>query len=113
MKDANWFNELPASMTVCDENGIILEMNQKAAETFSKYGGMEMVGKNLVECHPEPARTKLREMMKSQKANCYTIEKGEIKNSSIRRRGSRNGNYRGLVEITFEIPTEMPHFIRS
>lgn len=43
--------------------------------TFEKYGGIALVGKSLMDCHPEPARRKLREIMTTQKPNCYTIEK--------------------------------------
>jgi hypothetical protein len=113
MKDANWFNGLPAAVTVCDENGFILEMNPKAGETFSKDGGLGLIGKNLIDCHPEPSRTKLRELMKSQRPNCYTIEKGEVKKLIYQTPWFKDGRYRGLVEISFEIPAEMPHFIRS
>jgi hypothetical protein len=50
---------------VCDLNGIILEMNDKAAEMYRKYGGMELVGKNLFDCHPEPARGKLKRLLET------------------------------------------------
>jgi PAS domain S-box-containing protein len=109
----NWFDELPAGMIICNENGIILEMNQKAQETMGKYGGAELIGKSLLDCHPEPARSKLKELMKSQKANCYTIERGEIKKMIYQTPWFKDGRYRGFVEFSIEIPKEMPHFIRS
>jgi len=34
-----WIKEFPAAITVCDLNGIITEMNDKAISTFAKDGG--------------------------------------------------------------------------
>ena len=45
--------EFPAAITVCDSAGIILEMNAKAAEDFKDDGGRQLIGKNLLDCHPE------------------------------------------------------------
>ena len=39
MTDHAWIKEFPAAITVCDAEGIILEMNDKAAKTFEKDGG--------------------------------------------------------------------------
>jgi len=39
MNENEWIKEFPAAVTVCDEEGIILEMNDKSAKTFEKEAG--------------------------------------------------------------------------
>ena len=41
MNGIDWIREFPGAVTLCDLHGIVLEMNEKAAETFQKYGGKE------------------------------------------------------------------------
>ncbi|WP_345324678.1 hypothetical protein [Candidatus Villigracilis proximus] len=60
MPEHEWIKEFPAAITVCDTEGIILEMNDKAAKTFEKDGGYKLVGSNMLDCHPDPAREKDR-----------------------------------------------------
>ncbi|MBN1305862.1 MAG: hypothetical protein JXA13_15605 [Anaerolineales bacterium] len=109
----NWVKEFNGSVTVCDPEGTILEMNDQAAEAFASNGGRGLIGANLLDCHPEPARTKLVEMMRSQTTNTYTIEKKGQKEIIHQFPWYENGKYSGLVEITFHLPEEMPHFIRD
>ena len=105
----DWARGFPAAITVCDRDGIILEMNDKAKSTFSG----DMVGKNVLDCHPEPARTKLAEMMAGQRTNVYTSEKNGVKRLIYQSPWFRDGEYRGFVELSLEVPFEMPHFVRT
>src|SRR5512146_739492 len=109
----NWFNEFPGSITVCDPEGIILEMNDLAALGFQADGGRDLIGKNLLDCHPEPARAKLLEMMNARRKNVYTIEKNGVWKLIYQTPWLENGEYQGFVEMSLEIPAEMPHFIRK
>ena len=68
-----YFHNVPFSVTVCDKDGKILEMNETAERVLSH--GKHIIGQNLLDCHPEPARTKLVEMLKNHNLNAYTIEK--------------------------------------
>ena len=114
MKENEWIKEFPASITVCDEGGVILEMNDKAAMTFEKDGGRKLIGSNMLDCHPEPARTKTEHLLAAREKNVYTIEKNGIKKLIYQSPWYRNGEYAGFVELSLEIPfTELPHFIRS
>ena len=79
IKHINWSDEFPGAITVCNAKGIILYMNQKAGEVFKKYGGLKLIGKSVLDCHPEPARTKLLKMLKTRRHNVYTIEKKGMK----------------------------------
>ena len=113
MSELDWIQEFPAAVTVCDKDGIILEMNDKAAKGYEKDGGRALIGCNLLDCHPEPARSKTRAMLASGEKNIYTIEKNGIKKLIYQSPWFRNGHYAGFVELSIEIPWEMPHFIRS
>lgn len=108
-----WIKEFSAAITVCDSEGIILEMNDKACKMFEKDGGKELIGKNVLDCHPEPARNKLKEMLKARTTNCYTIEKGGIKKLVYQAPWYKDNQHMGLVEAVIEIPAEMPHFKRD
>ena len=109
----SWVQEFPGAITVCDRHGVILEMNDRARKVFEKDGGAALIGSNLLDCHPEPARTRLRELMDSRQANIYTIEKGGIRKLIHQTPWHKDGQYCGFVEIAFEIPFQMPHFIRD
>lgn len=112
-EENKWIKEFPAAVTVSDAEGIILEMNDKAAKSMAKDGGYELIGKNMLDCHPDPARGKLERLMESRKVNVYTIEKNGIKKLIYQSPWFKDGQYAGLVEISFEIPFEMPHFVRG
>jgi len=44
----DWEKEFSAAITVCDINGLILDMNDKAADTFQDYGGRELIHRSIV-----------------------------------------------------------------
>ncbi len=113
MSQFPWTQEFPGEITVCDTAGIILEMNDFAAKAFEKYGGHKLVGSNLLDCHPEPSRTKLQEMLASGTSNAYTIEKGGVRKLVYQTPWYENGEYRGLVEISVALPDALPHFVRD
>jgi PAS domain-containing protein len=108
-----WVKEFPAAVTVCDPDGIILEMNDKAAKSFEKDGGYALIGKNVLDCHPDPARGQLERLMAARQSNVYTIEKKGVKKLIYQSPWYHNGEYAGFVELSLEIPFEMPHFIRT
>ena len=113
MSEHEWIKEFPAAITVCDANGIILEMNDRAARTFEKDGGYALIGKNLLDCHPEPARSKVQDLLASHQKNVYTIEKNGVKKLIFQTPWIHQGQFVGFVELSLEIPFDMPHFLRS
>jgi hypothetical protein len=113
MKEAAWAKEFPAAITVCDESGVVLEMNDRSCSTFAADGGAELIGKNLLDCHPGLAREKVAALLKSGAANCYTIEKGGVKKLIYQSPWFEGGTYRGFVELSIPIPEQMPHFLRE
>ncbi len=113
MNEHAWIKEFPAAVTVCDADGVILEMNDKAAKTFEKDGGYKLVGANLLDCHPDPARSKVERLLAAHEKNVYTIEKNGVKKMIFQSPWYQNGEYAGFVELSLEIPFEMEHFIRK
>ena len=113
MLAAAWVKEFPGAVTVCDGDGIIIEMNDRAAVTFAEDGGRALVGTSALDCHPERARAQLAGMLASGQANVYTIEKRGVKKLIYQSPWYRDGAYAGFVELSLEIPFELPHFVRG
>jgi len=109
----SWVKEFPGAITVCDPDGIILEMNDKAAESFQEDGGRALIGKNVLDCHPESARSKLQHLMDERQVNVYTVEKNGLKKLIYQSPWYKNGEYAGFLEISLEIPFELSHFVRD
>ncbi len=109
----DWVKEYPCAVTVCDRGGTILELNDRAAKAFADRGGRQLVGGSLFDCHPEPARTKLRELLEKGLTNVYTVEQGGIRKLVYQAPWRRDGEYCGLVELVLELPGTLPHFVRD
>ena len=80
---------------------------------FMEQGGEKLIGTNVLDCHPEPSRTKLREIMDAQRINVYTVEKKGVKKLIYQAPWYEGGTYAGFVEIVVDLPDTMPHFIRG
>jgi transcriptional regulator with PAS, ATPase and Fis domain len=113
MNKPEWIKQFPAAVTVCDCEGVILDMNDKAAQSFERDGGHALIGTNLLDCHPEPARSKVKSMLEACEKNIYTIEKNGVKKLIYQCPWFEDGQYAGFVELSLEIPFEMEHFVRS
>lgn len=110
MPKHEWVESFPGTIEVCDRDGVLLEMNDRAAE---QEGGRALIGTNILDCHPEPARRKLEALLESGQANVYTIQKKGKKKLVYQAPWYRGGQYAGFVELVFEIPETMPHFNRD
>ena len=109
----DWVKEFPGGVTVCNREGVILAMNDKSARTFAGDGGAALVGSNLFACHPEPAASKLKKLLATESPNTYTIEKKGVKKLIYQSPWYTKGVYSGFVELSLEIPIEIPHFVRG
>lgn len=109
----DWAEEADFAVTLCDREGTITYMNAKSKKTFAGYGGGDLVGKSLLDCHPEPARTKLKEMLDKPVVNAYTIEKAGARKLIYQAPLLRGGSVAGLAELSLELPADMPHFVRK
>lgn len=106
-----WAKEMNCAVTVCDTEGVILFMNDKACKTFAKHGNL--IGKNLFDCHNPQSQEKIREMLETGGSNSYTIEKNDIRKMIYQTAWFSEGTVAGLVEISMELPGEIPHYIRK
>ena len=94
----DWAYELENPITICVENAIIIYMNKASVKQFEKYGGEKLLGSNLLDCHPEPSKSKLKEMLKNPHSNSYLIEKEGYKKIIHQSPIYENGVFKGLVE---------------
>lgn len=108
-----WIDGFPGAITVCDREGTILYMNDQALEVLAEDGGMKLLGQNVLDCHPEPSRSKLKMLMNTKQPNVYTIEKKGRKKLIYQSPWYQDSEYAGFVELSLFIPFEMPHFIRQ
>lgn len=108
-----WAAGFPGAITVAGKDGTILHMNDAAARLFEKKGGMALVGSNLASCHSAESNRKIRSIMEEGLVNAYTIEKGEKRRLILQAPWGESGDVGGIVEISVEIPAELPHFKRE
>lgn len=110
--DFEWIKEFPAAITVCDKQGDIIEMNDKACETFAADGGKELIGHNLKDCHKPASWDMIVSMLETGKSNMYTIEKNGLKKMIIQQPWFKDGEVAGIVEMSLVIPEVLPHYVR-
>jgi hypothetical protein len=109
----DWAEEFPVGITVSGKDETILYMNGKSAATFAGDGGASLVGKDLMACHGERSKLIIRRILETEKPNVYTIEKKGVKKLIYQAPWYENGAAAGLVELSIEIPWDMPHFKRD
>jgi hypothetical protein len=79
----------------------------------SKEGGKALVGRNLMDCHPPKAQEKLKKVMASRRPNVYTTERRGAKKLVYQCHWKNRGRVGGLVELSFELPSDIPNFVRT
>lgn len=109
----NWIKEFTGAVTLCDDKGIIIYMNDKAIKTFENDGGSKLIGSDILGCHPEPSKTTLKKLIRERRVNVYTVEKNGLKKLIYQSPVYDNGVYSGFIELSLEIPFELPNFIRK
>ena len=107
-----YFEEADIAVTICDKEGKIIEMNGQSREVNLKPG-QDLIGKNVLDCHPEPARSLLEHLMTHEEKHVYTITKGSRKKLIYQIPWYQEGAYAGFIELSMIIPEEMPHYIRK
>ena len=113
MTENSWVKEFPGPVVVCDAAGIIIEMNDRAIEWLADKGGRELLGRSVLDVHPEQAQSKIRRMMETREINVYTIEKDGGRVVIYQSPWYRDGKFAGLVEFGLEVPLEIPHHVRA
>jgi hypothetical protein len=109
----NWAKNLNCAITVSDVNGIIIYMNDKSGKTFEKWGGLALIGKSMYNCHSPKSQETIKRLMNNGETNVYTIEKAGVKKMIYQTPWYKDGKVAGMVELSLEIPFELPHFVRG
>lgn len=109
----NFFDETNCAVTISDINGIIIYMNKKSAEIFKDEGGSSLIGKSLFDCHNNQSIEIIKQLTAQNKTNTYTIEKRGIKKLIHQLPWYDNGEIKGLIELSVEIPFNMDHHVRD
>lgn len=105
------WEQVNCAITVCDKEGVILYMNEKARATFAKHG--DLIGKNLFDCHQPASADKIRHMLATGESNSYTISKAGQRKMIYQTPWRHEGEISGMVEISMVIPQDMPHYDRG
>jgi PAS domain-containing protein len=111
--DFAWLDGVEVAITLCDRAGICRYMNERAARQFAKDGGRALIGTNLLDCHPEPSRARFAAQLATPTVNTYTIEKEGQWKLIHQLPWWRDGQFAGVVELSFAIPAALPHFPRG
>ena len=103
--------DVNCAVTICDTEGIILYMNNRAIDTYRKHGNL--IGQCLFDCHNERSRRIIHHMLETGEANAYTITKHGQRKMIYQTPWRRDGRVAGLIEISMVIPSDMPHYDRD
>jgi len=84
MMDGFWIDESPDAIVVCDKEGKLLVLNEKAAKIFEASGGKALLGKSMFDCHPESIQPKIKALLANPRTITYT---DELNNPVLKYRG--------------------------
>lgn len=108
----DFFEHVNFAVTVCDNEGTIIYMNEKSKATFQKE--KSLMGSNLKDCHNKFSWEKIQELISKNDTNAYTIEKNGQKKLIFQTPWYNEQNeVSGLIELSLVIPFEMPHYVRK
>lgn len=108
-----WFEHLPCALTVCDRDYKILYLNKAAAEVNAESGGKALIGRSLLDCHPQRARRMLRRVMASGKPHVFTTERRGVKKMVYEAHWQNDGEVGGMVEVYFRLPRKVRNLGRD
>ena len=112
MNIANWAEDVNYAVTIADKDCRIIYMNRRSRETFCK-NCENLIGHNLMDCHPEHAQKIIRRLLREGGSNTYTITKNGVNKLIFQSSWKENGEIAGLVETSMILPSDMKHFNRD
>ena len=75
------------AVVLCDLDHTIIYMNPAAGKRYAKYGGMALVGKSLLDCHPPRANEIIKKVVawfeQSQTHNLIYTFRNEKENKDV------------------------------
>lgn len=108
----HWADEVDYAVTIADCDCKIIYMNSRSRATFCK-NGEDLIGRNLMDCHPEHAKVIIRRLLESGGSNAYTITKNRVNKLIFQSAWKLDGKIAGLVETSMILPADMKHFDRD
>lgn len=109
----DYFEKADLAVTICAKDGTILDMNEKSTRTFIKPGMPGIIGQNVLDCHPEPARSLLADMLENPRTNVYTVEKEGVKKLIFQTPWYDGDQYAGFMELSMVLPEVIPNRVRK
>ena len=108
----HWADEVDYAVTIADKDCRIIYMNKRSRDTFCK-NGESLIGRSLMDCHPEHAREIIRRLLKEGGSNTYTITKNGVNKLIFQSAWKIDGEIAGLVETSMIMPHDIRHFNRD
>jgi transcriptional regulator with PAS, ATPase and Fis domain len=109
----SWSEEMDVRVTVCDQKGIIVYMNRSAALSMHKYGGAELIGKSLFDCHNPKSCEIIGEMLEHPRVNIYIVEKAGERRMIRQFPWEEDGVNKGIIELSFPVPFDIQVKVRD
>jgi len=109
----SWAEEMDIRVTVCDLKGIIVYLNLSSALSMHKYGGVELIGKSIYDCHNPHSCEMIREMLEYPNVNIYIIEKAGEHRLIRQFPWEEDGEHKGIIEFSFQVPFDIQVKIRD
>lgn len=109
---SRWADEVDYAVTIADRECQIIYMNRRSRETFCKHGE-NLIGRNLMDCHPPHAQEIIRRLLIEGGSNVYTITKNGVNKLIFQSAWKIDGKIAGLVETSMVVPSDVKHFDRD
>jgi PAS domain-containing protein len=96
---------LRAAVTITDQDFLISFMNDRAAAFYAEDGGVELIGRNLLDCHRDDHKTVIRAAYDRYRAGDLTPtryhaqKEGGAPESIVHIPMMVDGQFRGIAEL--------------
>ena len=105
-------NGLDVAITVTDEQGNFIFVNNKSGEINAHSNAQSLIGKQVRQCHNDRSIAIIEQLFKGEK-NVYTITKKGQEKLIYHAPWTVDGVVKGLVELSMVIPKSMHHYGRD
>jgi transcriptional regulator with PAS, ATPase and Fis domain len=108
----SWAEEMDVRVTVCDLKGIIVYLNRASLLNLYKYGGNELIGKSIFDCHNPRSCEIIKEMLELPYVNIYMVEKAGERRLIRQFPWEEDGEHKGIIEFSFPVPFDIQVKVR-
>lgn len=109
----NWVHGFPGSVMVCDTDLTVVYMNEAAERNYAREGGRALVGTSIAGCHRQSSIDTVKGILDSGVPNMYTVEKQGVRKFVCQAPWMDGDRIAGIVELSIELPRDMPHRVRT